>query len=440
MKDYPACLAENSRLDIPLLGNAAIDSHLEMIDDTNDVELTVGNELDPLFERPRKLVFEHAGARKQIFFVPGNVRAAVATCGGICPGLNDVVRSLVRTLLNAYKARSVIGYRYGLCGCVASYGLSPMVLTSETVNGIDDVGGTVLGTSRGPQKPDEIIATLLRDQIDMLFLIGGDGTLRAAHALSLALQERKLPIAVVGIPKTIDNDINFVPRSFGFETAVERTSDALRCAHVEARSVRGGVGIVKIMGRESGFIASHATLAYRNVDFTLIPEVPFAIDGPQGLLAQVEATLRRNGHVLLAVAEGAGQKYLPQVTKEDASGNRKPGDIAAHLMGRMASHLADKGLRHSFKYIDPSYMVRSVPACASDKIYAAALGQHAVHAAMSGRTGMVVAEIMDKFVHLPLELVSQKRRTLAQNGLLWRSVLDCTQQKISPADAPVPAE
>lgn len=421
-------LPENGNVIIHRLGNPKVASPLFSAQDDAFVRLMIDNELEASFAEPRELCFEKAGARKALYFDPSKGKAAIVTCGGLCPGINDVIRSIVRTLHREYHAASVLGIRYGLRGFIPKYRLDVQELTIQTVASIHEAGGTYLGTSRGPQPATEVIDALERLNINMLFIIGGDGTMKAAREIDALLQARGSRIAVIGIPKTIDNDINFIPRSFGFETAVDKTVEALRCARTEAMSVPGGIGIVKIMGRESGFIAAHAALAYRDVDFVLVPEVPFELHGERGLLEALEARLAAQGHALIAVAEGAGQNFLPVQEGSDASGNKDLADISSFLMRTFADYFIEHNISYYFKFIDPSYMVRSVPAGSNDRIYAATLAQHAVHAAMSGRTGMVVAEIMDHFVHLPLALVTEKRRKLNPKSSLWRSVLACTGQ------------
>ena len=413
---------------IAALGRAQITSALPSADDNALIRLLIDGEIAEEFTEARDLFFEQAGPPKKLFFDPGKTKAAIVTCGGTCPGINDVIRSLVYTLYREYEVHSVLGIPYGLSGLIPSYNLGVVELTPANVDSIHENGGTFLGTSRGPQPADIMINTLERLSANMLFVIGGDGSMKAAAEIDSELRKAGKPIAVIGIPKTIDNDIYFVPRSFGFETAVGRSVEALRCAKVEAMSVQGGIGIVKMMGRESGFIAVHATLAYRNVDFVLIPESPFVMRGQGGLLEALRNKIAGRGHALIAIAEGAGQGLVFAPDTCDASGNKHFGDIAAHLMQEIEADFGARSMPYHFKYIDPSYMVRSVPADGNDRIYAATLGQYAVHAAMSGRTGMVVAQLMDKFVYIPLYLVIKKRRKINLQSSLWRSTRIWTGQ------------
>lgn len=429
-----------SEVRIATLGKASVLSPLRGECDDHPARLVIDSELCEEFAEPRELLFETAGPRGRLYFDPAKSKAAIVTCGGLCPGLNDVIRSLVRVLRREYGVPSVIGIRHGLWGFMPEAKLGVVDLTLENVFSIHESGGTILGTSRGPQPPDAIVDALHRLNVNMLFVVGGDGTMKAALALDEALRREGRRVAVVGIPKTIDNDINFVPRSFGFETAVGKTVEALRCARIEAMSVQGGIGIVKIMGRESGFIAARAALAFRDADFVLTPESPFDLHGEGALLDSLAAKLAANGHALMAVAEGAGKALALKAEGEDASGNSNLADICAHLMDAIGTHFSARGVRHRFKYIDPSYIVRSVPAGVNDRVYAASLAEHAAHAAISGRTGMVVAQIMDKFVHLPLELVTARRRKIQTRSALWRSVLACTGQgDLRARSAPYPA-
>ncbi len=329
---------------------------------------------------------------------------------------------------HAYKVPSIVGIPYGLEGFIPKYRHSLRELTPEVVADIHRFGGTILGSSRGPQSPEEIVDTLERCNVNALFVIGGDGTMKAALSISREIQNRGLKITVIGIPKTIDNDINFIPQSFGFETAVFKATEAIECAHTEACGTPNGIGLVRLMGRESGFIAARATLALKEVNFVLIPEAPFILEGEGGLLPALEERLRDRGHAVIVAAEGAGQHLLEHNAGTDASGNPVLGEIADLLRKEIHRYLNDRGMEHSIKYIDPSYIIRSVPANANDKVYCGFLGQYAVHAAMAGRTDMVVAKLQDRYVHLPLELVTRTRRKLNIYSDLWRAVLESTGQ------------
>ena len=299
-----------------------------------------------------------------------------------------------------------------------------MRLDAEAVDHIEDLGGTILGSSRGPQDPARMVDTLERMGIRTLFTIGGDGTQRGAAAIVQEIARRKLDIAVVGVPKTIDNDLSCVQMSFGFQTAVAEARQAVSAAHTEAKGARHGVGLVKLMGRESGFIAAHAALAGSQTNFCLVPEVPFKLE--RFLEALRERLLRRK-HAVVLVAEGAGQDLLDTPEAYDASGNRVLGDIGLFLRERIKAYFKEAGIPMSLKYIDPSYMIRSVPANAFDSAFCLQLGHHAVHAAMSGRTNMIVGFWRNEFTHVPIAAAA-RRRKINPNGRLWASVLASTGQ------------
>lgn len=365
--------------------------------------------------------FNPGGPREKLFFEPSRVTAAIVTCGGLCPGLNNVIRGLVLQLRNAYGVRSVLGFRNGYQGLTDE--VEPIILTERVVHDIHNRGGTILGTSRGNQDPAAMVDTLVDHGVDILFVVGGDGSLRGAQKLAAEALRRSLPIAVVGIPKTIDNDIPWIDHSFGFQTAFARAAESIRAAHTEASSTAGGVGLVKLMGRHSGFIACYATLANHDVDFTLIPEVPFRLDG---FLDCLHDRVDRQGYAVVVVAEGAGQELLPTTAGTDPSGNVRLGDVGALLRERIVQRFGDAPL--SLRYVDPGYAIRSVPANAFDAVYCTRLAQAAVHAGMAGFTSMVVARWHGRFVHLPIALAVASRNQVDPHGDLWMSVLETTGQ------------
>ena len=379
-------------------------------------------------QKPQKALFELAGPRSRLYFDPSKAKCAIVTCGGLCPGINDVIRAIVMEAFHAYGVPAVLGVRYGLEGFIPKYGHEVFELTPNRVSSIHQFGGTVLGTSRGPQAPEDIVDALERMNVNALFLIGGDGTMRAASRIAAETARRSLRIAIIGVPKTIDNDINFISQSFGFETAVDKATEAIQCAHTEALGAMNGIGMVKLMGRESGFIAAHATMSIKEVNFVLVPEAPFALHGPGGLLPALEQRLRERKHAVIVLAEGAGQDLLNKTNRTDPSGNIMLADIAQHLRSEIQTYFAKRNIPYTLKYIDPSYIIRSVPANANDRVYCGRLGQFAVHAAMAGKTDMVVAKLMDRYVHMPLELVTMKRRKLDTNSDYWRAVLESTGQ------------
>ena len=375
------------------------------------------------------LCFELAGPREKIFFDPSKLRCALVTCGGLCPGLNDIIRSIVLELHYGYGVRNIYGIKFGLQGFIPHYGHDLINLTPDFVVNIHKRGGSVLGSSRGPQNIVEIIDCLDRMNVGILFMIGGDGTLMAATRIADAILERNLKISVIGVPKTIDNDIYLVSRSFGFDTAVDVATHAIMGAHNEAEGYPNGVGLIKLMGRHSGFIAATAVLAQQDVNFILIPEVDFDLEGPDGLLRAIQDRLTERGHAVVVAAEGAGQKFFQNADAErDASGNIKLKDIGLFLKDSIISYFESKKIDITLKYIDPSYMIRSLPANANDRVFCNFLGRNAVHAGMSGKTNVLIGHWNNHFVHLPMKTVAGKRKKIAPQGMLWRSALEATGQ------------
>jgi 6-phosphofructokinase 1 len=361
-------------------------------------------------------------------FDPSQVRAGIVTCGGLCPGLNDVIRSITLSLRHLYGVEEVDGFRYGYAG-VAGKGPDPIPLSDEVVDPIHREGGTLLGTSRGPQNIDQMLDNLVARNISLLFCIGGDGTLRGASAISTVAQERGLDLAVVGVPKTIDNDLLWVDRSFGFPTAVEVATAAIAVAHNEARGALNGVSIVKLMGRYSGFIAAHATLANPDCNVCLVPEVRFELDGPNGLLAFLDKRLQRHQHCVIAVAEGAGQDFVP-AEGTDASGNKKLGDVGVYLRDHILTHFSSSDISGVVRYIDPSYLVRGRAANAVDAEFCLSLGQDAAHAGMAGFTDVMIGHWNQRFTIVPLRAATRRRRQLEPEGPIWRRVIHTTGQPL----------
>ncbi len=373
--------------------------------------------------------FEPAGPRQKIFFDASKMRVGIVTCGGLCPGINDVIRGIVMELAHHYGVDRIYGFRNGYQGFIARYGHDVVDLTTDLVSAISEDGGTILGTSRGNQDPDEMVDCLERMNVNALFVIGGDGTLRGAMKLAEVVAARGQKIAVVGIPKTIDNDIPYIDQSFGFQTAFGEAAKSIRSAHVEAKAAPNGVGLVKLMGRHSGFIACYAALAESDANYVLIPEVPFSLDGPDGLLAHLVERVKRKGHAVIVAAEGAGQELIPDsVVGVDASGNRKLADIGLYLKDRIIDHFAAANIEVNMKYIDPSYAIRSVASNPYDAVYCLRLAQNAVHAAMAGRTEMVVGRWHGRYVHIPMTMAVSHRNQVAPDGDLWLAVREATGQ------------
>jgi 6-phosphofructokinase 1 len=371
--------------------------------------------------------FEAGGPRERIFFAPTSQSCGIVTCGGLCPGLNDVIRATVMSLHYHYGVRTIYGFRFGYEGLCDRYGHEPVRLTPDMVLNIGEEGGTILGSSRGQQDVGEMVDTLARMNIGILFAIGGDGTLRGALAIHAEARRRGLRLSVIGIPKTIDNDVSFVQKTFGFETAVSEATRAASAAHAEAQGARNGVGLVKLMGRDSGFIAAYTALAENNIDFCLVPEVPFALDA---LLAALQRRLERRGHAVIVVAEGAGQGLASPSGDRDRSGNVRYGDIGIRLRDAITHHFKAIGAEINVKYIDPSYSIRSVPAIPHDSAFCLVLAHAAVHAGMAGRTGMVVGFWNHRVTHVPIPLAVLERKRIDPEGSLWSSVLTSTGQPL----------
>jgi 6-phosphofructokinase 1 len=396
-------------------------------DEDGVIRYVLTRNLEPYSGMDEAEFFQLAGAREKIFFKPKNTTVGIVTCGGLCPGLNDVIRAVTFCALEGYGVKKVLGFQYGYEGLVAKYGHPPLELDTENTDDIHEKGGTILKSSRGPQDVGEMVHTLKHYKVDILITIGGDGTLRGAGAIHAEIQRQNLPIAVVGVPKTIDNDISLVERSFGYETAVEGAWGIINCAHSEAKAYRNGIGLVKLMGRESGWIAASASTSNSNVNFCLIPEVPFDLDGPNGFFEHLRWRLENKDHAVVVVAEGAGQRLLEKAGGTDKSGNTRLGDIGTFLRDEMKRWFGEKGTEINVKYFDPSYAIRSRPATANDSEYCLMLGYNAVHAAMAGKTNMIVGLHSHRLVHLPIPMIGE-RKQVDPDRWIWQAVLQATRQ------------
>ena len=378
------------------------------------------------------LSFEMAGPHKYLFFDPDKTKVAIVTCGGLCPGLNNVIRGVVNELHYRYNVKQIIGIQYGYEGFISIYNHQVIDLTPQSVENIHLYGGTILGSSRGEQNTGQIVDKLSDLHVDILFCIGGDGTLRGAHAIYEEISRRKLKISVAGIPKTIDNDINLIDKSFGFETAFTIANEIIRNAHNEAIGAYNGIAIVKLMGRDTGFIAANAALSIQDVNFVLVPEMTFDLQGPKGFLNVLRERLERRHHALIVVAEGAGQYFFKSETIEkDASGNIKNKDIGLYLKERITKEFNSKNFKFTLKYIDPSYIIRSAPANANDGKFCGLLARNAVHAAMAGKTDFVIGHWSNQFTLLPIPVAVSERKKIDIEGELWWNILETTGQPVS---------
>jgi 6-phosphofructokinase 1 len=418
------------------LGEAKLDSPVKgqsFINENNRISLASEfSQIESLRQRDEDIpCLEIAGPNKKIFHSPAQTRVAIVTCGGLCPGLNNVIKGLVEVLNYDYGVKMIFGIRYGYKGLNPRNGLSTVKLTADKVDEIHMYGGTILGSSRGNQDPKIMVDTLqMHLNVNVLFCVGGDGTLRGAQEIAKEITDRKASISVVCIPKTIDNDLNLIDRTFGFETCVQSAADIIRNAHVEANGIPNGLGLVKVMGRDSGFIAAHASLASSVTNFCIVPEIPFMLEGPNGLFKALERRYfkQRKEHAVLVVAEGAGQYLFDKHIEKDASGNILKQDIGHFLVKKITKHFEDNDREINIKYIDPSYIIRSIPANSSDAIFCFQLAENAVHAAMAGKTNLVIGSFRGTFVLVPLEFVISERKKIDTESALWHAVLGSTRQ------------
>ncbi|WCJ29537.1 ATP-dependent 6-phosphofructokinase 6 [Euphorbia peplus] len=420
----------------PLQDHPAYSTVKQYFVNTDD---TVAQKIVVHKDGPRGTHFRRAGPRQKVYFESDDVYACIVTCGGLCPGLNTVIREIVCGLYHIYGVSKVIGIDGGYKGF---YSKNTVPLTPKVVNDIHKRGGTILGTSRGGHDKPKIVDSIQDRGINQVFIIGGDGTQKGAAVIYEEIRRRGLKVAVVGIPKTIDNDIPVIDKSFGFDTAVEEAQRAINAAHVEAGSVENGIGVVKLMGRNSGFIAQYATLASRDVDCCLIPESPFYLEGHGGLFEFIEDRLKENGHMVIVVAEGAGQdlvtKSLQSIDKQDDSGNKLFQDVGFWLSQRIKEHFANENkMNITLKYIDPTYMIRAVPGNASDNVYCTLLAHSAVHGAMAGFTGFTVGPVNGRHSYIPFKTITEKPNTVIITDRMWARLLSSTGQPsfMNPNDA-----
>jgi len=375
------------------------------------------------------ILFEKSGPRENLFFDPQTTKAAIVTCGGLCPGLNNVIRSATLELHFNYGVPQVLGIRYGYQGLNPDGAIPPIPLTNEYIGKIHTMGGTILGSSRGAQPVPVIVDYLEKEQIDILLCVGGDGTQHGTHEIAEEVLRRGLKIAIVGIPKTIDNDIQYVRQTFGYFTSIEKAREILTCAHNEAKGAPYGIGLVKLMGRDSGFITAGAAVASQDANFVLIPEVPFKLEGQGQFLEKLKERILDRHHALIVVAEGAGQDLMPkEQLGKDASGNRQHKDIGPFLKDQITAYFKKQNIAINLKYIDPSYTIRSVAADAEDSLLCDSFARAAVHAAMAGKTDLIVGSWNSSFLHVPISMAVSKKRKVNTEGELWEAVIATTGQ------------
>lgn len=395
-------------------------------------DASLGAFKDNLAAGQEPISFLKAGPRKEIYFDPSKTKAAIVTCGGLCPGINNVIRGLVNGLYYRYKVRNIWGIQYGYQGLIPEYGHEMVKLTPDVVKDIHLFGGTILGSSRGRQDISAMVDALERENINILFTIGGDGTLSGNHVINEEIKRRGLKIVTAGIPKTIDNDVNYMTKTFGFDTAFTTAAAVVRDAHNEATGAYNGVAIVKLMGRDSGFIAANAALAMPDVNFVLVPESDFDLHGEKGFLEALKERVVDRHHALVVVAEGAGQHLFEDNEKvTDKSGNIKHKDIGVYLKDEINTFFKDQDIEATVKYIDPSYIIRSEVAIPADSVFCNDLALNAVHGAMAGLTDFVVGRWHNQFTYLPIPAATASRKKIDVNGPLWWAVLETTGQPIN---------
>lgn len=434
-------MSENIDFRIQKLGHCGIHSPLNLsreaddyianyVDDNEYIVYNINRrEYTHSDQLTHEKLMECAGPREKLYFDPEKVHAGIVTCGGLCPGINNVIREIVMCLWYRYSVKRITGIQYGLRGFFQDSEYPPIHLTPESVDDIHYRGGTILGSSRGRgDRITEIVDSIQKLNFNQLYVIGGDGSQKGALAIAEEAEKRKLKIAIIGIPKTIDNDLSFIQKSFGFETAVSEAADVVTRAHIEAHDALNGIAIVKVMGRDSGFIAAHTAIAQNDVNYVLIPEVPFELSGPNGFLNHLKSRIEKRHHAVILIAEGADQNLIQQSDQYDASGNRILSDIGVFLKDTIKVFFKELNMKVTMRYFDPSYFIRSAPANSSDSLYCMRLGNNAVHAAMTGRTKMIVSLANDHFVHVPIKAVISKRNKVDPESSLWRDVIDNTGQ------------
>jgi phosphofructokinase-like protein len=329
------------------------------------------------------------------------MRVGVLTGGGDCPGLNAVIRAVVRKGVGVH-GYDFIGYRDGWKGPLE--GLT-MPLGVPEVRGILPRGGTILGSSRtNPFKieggVDRIKQNLAEQGVDALIAIGGEDTLGVATKL------HELGVHVVGVPKTIDNDLNATDYTFGFDTAVNIAMEAIDRLHTTAESHHRAL-IVEVMGRHAGWIALHAGLA-GGANVILIPEQPFSIEK---VCDYVESRFQSHYAPILVVAEGAvpieGQQALGS-RGVDAFGHARLGGIGEWLAGQIETRTGKEARTTVLGHIQ-----RGGTPTAFDRVLATRFGLHAVDAVAAGDWGQMVALRGTDIVRVPLAEATAVLKTVS---------------------------
>ena len=359
--------------------------------------------------------FVRAGPRKEIAWDPIHTKVAIVTCGGLCPGLNTVIRELYITLHHKYGVKFVYGVKNGYKGF---YSDNLVRLDDDIIRDIHHKGGSILGTSRGGTDVKKIVDSIAHRGISHLYAIGGNGTQKGLFEINKEIKKRGLCVSVVGIPKTIDNDLCIIDKSFGFDTSVQEAQRAIQAAKVEIEAFNNAVGIVKVMGRNSGFIAMYSSLASKDVDCCLIPEIPFDIEYDHGVLHYIKECLHKKDKILIVVSEGAGQHYINDPV------NKNLNDFGIWLCEVVRSNVPNVCI----KYIDPTYTIRAITPNASDSIYCTILAQSAVHGAFCGYTNFIVGPVNGKHAYIPLQMAIHETNTVSEDDRMWFRLISANGQ------------
>jgi len=317
------------------------------------------------------------------------MRLAILTSGGDCPGLNAVIRAVVRTATDHYQYECV-GIKNGWKGAAVG---DIIPLPPLSVSGILYRGGTILGTSRfNPLKDGETTARILENltlhRIGAVICVGGDGTLRASHEIA------RMGVNVVGVPKTIDNDIQATDVTFGFHTAVQIVTDAIDRLHSTAES-HNRIMILETMGRNTGWIALSAGLA-GGADLILIPERPFSYDK---ICAMLTERHKRKSFSIVVVAEGAYPEggEAVNIGALDAFGRPRLGGIGFEL-----AHEIEMRTSIEARVTVLGYVQRGGTPVAFDRILATRFGVAAVEAVAAGKFDHFIALRGEELVAVPI--------------------------------------
>jgi 6-phosphofructokinase 1 len=399
--------------------------------------------------------FLAAGPRAELRHNPQKIRAAIVTTGGLAPGMHSVIHSIVKRHCEIYSIDKTNGEIFGVYdsfkGLSNNLADNLVALEPSVTEEWLDHGGSMLGMVRyyGEGGPDrdgalasmvqKISANLQNNDIDILYIIGGDGSLKVAHQLALANPTR----SIVGIPKTMDNDILWVERSFGFDTAVEQAADIVNTMHTEAMSTRR-ICLIELFGAESGFVAANATLASGHVDLVLIPEVFLSLkadeirsylqDAVDHIQETVQGAPSHSPHAVIVVAEGVGtvlEEKQVSIDGTGATGEPFVNQLRRHLESRIRDAHGDM---LSVFINQPRHHIRAVAANAHDRIFCERLGALSVDNALAGYTDFMVSEWLTEFVLVPLSLMGDWKKGVDLRSMFWKQVISSTGQPLSPAE------